>query len=132
MFCNLNSVCHVSSRNDYSFWLSTAEPMTQMMNPVGLRQASAFFFLSFLKRCTFSSLQVSGTAIRPYISRCVVCEVPTQILAVHSQDSYVPQCPQGWSPLYSGYSFVMVCANFLYLLSFILWLLTLRQICRTL
>lgn len=34
MFCNLNSVCHVSSRNDYSFWLSTEEPMTPMMNPV--------------------------------------------------------------------------------------------------
>lgn len=49
MFCNLNSVCHVSSRNDYSFWLSTAEPMTQMMNPVGLRQASAFFFFIILK-----------------------------------------------------------------------------------
>ena len=83
MFCNMNSVCHVSSRNDYSFWLSTDEPMTPMMNPV------------------------TGTAIRPYISRCAVCEVPTQIIAVHSQDTNVPQCPQGWSGMWTGYSFVM-------------------------
>ncbi|KAI6240220.1 Collagen IV NC1 domain-containing protein [Aphelenchoides fujianensis] len=49
----------------------------------------------------------SGTAIRPHISRCAVCEIPTQIMAVHSQDSYVPQCPPSWSPYYSGYSFAM-------------------------
>jgi len=83
MFCNLNSVCHVSSRNDYSFWLSTTEPMTQMMNPV------------------------TGSAIRPYISRCAVCEVPTQVMAIHSQDANVPQCPPGWSGMYAGYSFIM-------------------------
>ena len=58
MFCNLNNVCHVSSRSDYSYWLSTDEPMTQMMNPV------------------------QGTAIRPYISRCIVCETPTQVRTI--------------------------------------------------
>ena len=83
MFCNLNNVCNVASRNDYSFWLSTEEQMTPMMNPV------------------------TGTAIRPYISRCAVCEIPTQVMAVHSQDTVIPQCPVGWSGLWSGYSFVM-------------------------
>ncbi|PAV59272.1 hypothetical protein WR25_20471 [Diploscapter pachys] len=83
MFCNINSVCNVASRSDYSFWLSTEEPMTPMMNPV------------------------TGSAIRPYISRCAVCEVPTQIMAVHSQDTSIPNCPQGWGPLWQGYSFVM-------------------------
>lgn len=29
-------------------------------------------------------------------------------MAVHSQDSYIPECPRGWSPYYSGYSFAMV------------------------
>ena len=34
MFCNVKEVCHFSSRNDYSFWLSTGEPMSMMMAPV--------------------------------------------------------------------------------------------------
>ena len=27
-------VCDFASRNDYSYWLSTAEPMLMMMNPM--------------------------------------------------------------------------------------------------
>lgn len=34
MFCNVNEVCHFSSRNDYSFWLSTGKTMNAMMTPV--------------------------------------------------------------------------------------------------
>ena len=34
MFCNLNGGCDYASRNDYSYWLSTSEPMPLMMNPV--------------------------------------------------------------------------------------------------
>lgn len=34
MFCNINTVCNVAWRNDYSYWLSTREPMLPMMNPV--------------------------------------------------------------------------------------------------
>lgn len=34
MPCNLNNVCEYSSRNDYSYWLSTAEPMPMMMTPI--------------------------------------------------------------------------------------------------
>ena len=55
MFCNLNNRCTVASRNDYSYWLSTPEPMTPMMNPV------------------------SGEQVRPFISRCSVCEAPSQV-----------------------------------------------------
>lgn len=84
MFCNLNSVCHVASRNDYSYWLATSEGMTAMMNPV------------------------QGSAIRPYISRCAVCEAPTQLMAIHSQSLEIPACPTGWTGLWTGYSFVMV------------------------
>lgn len=51
---------------------------------------------------------MTGTALKEHISRCAVCEIPTQLIAVHSQDSYVPECPLGWSPYYSGYSFAMV------------------------
>ena len=34
MFCNLNQVCDYASRNDYSYWLSTTEPMPVMMTPI--------------------------------------------------------------------------------------------------
>lgn len=55
MFCNINDRCTFASRNDYSYWLSTPEPMTAMMNPV------------------------TGPQIRSYISRCSVCEAPAQV-----------------------------------------------------
>lgn len=55
MFCNLNNVCNLASRNDFSYWLSTPEPMTMMMTPI------------------------VGQDIRKYISRCSVCETPTQV-----------------------------------------------------
>jgi len=83
MFCNINNRCTVASRNDYSYWLSTTEPMTQMMAPVKER------------------------GIKPYISRCSVCETPNEVVAVHSQESQIPSCPTGWSGLWSGYSLAM-------------------------
>lgn len=83
MFCNINDRCTVASRNDYSYWLSTPEPMTPMMDPV------------------------DGPMIRPFISRCAVCEVPSVVMAVHSQSLVVPDCPQGWNSLWMGYSFAM-------------------------
>lgn len=47
MFCNVKEVCHFSSRNDYSFWLSTGKPMNNMMTPVSKgRGASASFPIS--------------------------------------------------------------------------------------
>lgn len=34
MFCNINNVCNFASRNDYSYWLSTPEPMPSSMAPI--------------------------------------------------------------------------------------------------
>ena len=84
MFCNINNVCHVASRNDYSYWLSTPEPMPMSMAPI------------------------RGRALTPFISRCAVCEAPTHVIAVHSQSINYPDCPDGWSGLWIGYSFMMV------------------------
>ncbi|GFO06154.1 collagen alpha-1(iv) chain [Plakobranchus ocellatus] len=83
LFCNINTVCNVASRSDYSYWLSTTEEMTRMMNPV------------------------SGPQVERYISRCVVCETPSPIIAVHSQSMMVPNCPSGWSEVWVGFSFVL-------------------------
>jgi len=83
LFCNINNVCNFASRNDYSYWLSTPEPMPMSMAPI------------------------AGDNIRPFISRCAVCEAPAMVMAVHSQTIQIPQCPSGWSSLWIGYSFVM-------------------------
>ena len=61
MFCNINNVCNVASRSDYSYWLSTPEPMTAMMQPL------------------------AGGQIRPYISRCSVCETPSPVTHLHTR-----------------------------------------------
>lgn len=45
--------------------------------------------------------------------RCVVCEAPSNVIAVHSQSLDIPSCPSGWSGMWIGYSFVMVCIRFL-------------------
>jgi len=82
MFCDLQNQCTVASRNDYSFWLSTEEPPNMMR-------------------------AASGSEVEAYISRCVVCEAPSNVLAVHSQSDAVPGCPDGWSNLWNGWSFLM-------------------------
>jgi integrin beta 8 len=84
MFCNLNEQCNVASRNDYSYWLSTSESMPMTME------------------------NIRGADLEKYISRCVVCETDTQLLAVHSQDEEVPSCPANWDGInWIGWSFVM-------------------------
>jgi integrin beta 8 len=81
LFCDFNDVCNYASRNDKSYWLSTIAPIPMM--------------------------PVADFAIKEYISRCVVCELETNVMAVHSQDMNVPQCPVNWEGLWIGYSFVM-------------------------
>jgi collagen type IV alpha len=82
VFCDFNNVCNYASRNDKSYWLSTSAPIPMM--------------------------PVEESAIRQYISRCVVCESPANVIAVHSQSLSLPDCPNGWSSLWIGYSFIMV------------------------
>ncbi|NXK78972.1 CO4A3 protein, partial [Amazona guildingii] len=83
LFCNTNDVCSFASRNDYSYWLSTATVMPVDMAPI------------------------SGRALESHISRCVVCEGAAMVIAVHSQTTVVPACPRGWVSLWKGFSFVM-------------------------
>lgn len=95
--CGLNNVCNYASRNDRSFWLSTSEAMP--MSPVSERE------------------------IVKYISRCTVCEVPSNVLAVHSQSAEIPDCPRGWESLWIGYSFAMVSNKIIFYISNLLLLL---------
>jgi len=81
MACGQNNVCNYASRNDRTFWLSTSKEIPMM--------------------------PVSDNEMRPYISRCVVCEVPSNVIAVHSQSLQIPECPGGWEGLWIGYTFLM-------------------------
>jgi integrin beta 8 len=42
-----------------------------------------------------------------YISRCVVCEAPSKLYAFHSQDLTFPKCPDGWTSMWPGNSFLL-------------------------
>jgi hypothetical protein len=54
-------------------------------------------------------MPVQRDQIRPYISRCAVCEAPANVMSFHSLSMTPPPCPNGWNILWQGYSFVMVC-----------------------
>ena len=82
VFCDFNEVCNYASRNDKSYWLSTTAPIPMM--------------------------PIEGSDITPYISRCTVCDVPGNTIALHSQTTDVPDCPKDWKGLWIGYSFAMV------------------------
>lgn len=80
--CNLRNNCNAGGENDQTNWLSTGETVP-------------------------SGTKVRGQDIKRFVSRCVVCEAPTEVMAVHSQESRVPNCPNNWESMYVGYSFVM-------------------------
>jgi collagen type IV alpha len=87
LFCDIGNSCHYASRNDYSYWLSTNEPMSASMAPFEPRD------------------------LPNHLSRCVVCESPTPVFAIHSQSQRVPACPDGYDLLWTGYSFVFTSAD---------------------
>lgn len=82
LFCNIQNVCNLASRNDYSYWLATPKSIPMM--------------------------PISEAAVEEHIGRCSVCEAPAHVIAVHSQSIFQPDCPQGWDALYTGYSLLMV------------------------
>lgn len=104
LFCNLNENCNLASRNDYTFWLSTTEPIPMM--------------------------PVQDQDVKPFISRCRVCEAPAMVMALHSQSMIEPDCPEEWKPLWRGYSFLMVSVTYnaanrhWYKVTFIFWFKT--------
>lgn len=50
------------------------------------------------------------------MDRCSVCEAPTRVIAVHSQSMSIPNCPDGWDRLWSGYSFIMVTNTIIFIM----------------
>lgn len=65
-----------------------------------------------IKISVCSSIDSLSSALGLLISRCVVCEAPSVVIAVHSQTLQIPDCPNGWVSLWIGFSFIMVSAVF--------------------
>ncbi|XP_019622227.1 PREDICTED: collagen alpha-2(IV) chain-like [Branchiostoma belcheri] len=87
--CEPDDQCKYGYRDDKTYWLSTIDNAGQQ-----------------------PPVPISGTDIKPFISRCAVCLTKDLVMAVHSQRSAVtPDCPIGWRSLWIGYSFVMHTAS---------------------
>lgn len=83
LICDPGANCQYAAHNDLSYWLSTNESVSDVV-PF-----------------------ITEDSLKNYISRCSVCEARTNVIAVHSQTSYIPNCPANWKSLWMGFSFVM-------------------------
>ena len=82
LFCSINDVCNYASRTLTSYWLATTEAVPMM--------------------------PARGNSMLRFISRCSVCTASGPVLTLHAQSTTPPRCPQGWSELWTGFSFLMV------------------------
>ena len=121
LFCDFNDVCNYASRNDKSYWLSTNEaiPMMPVSNAairdyisryhkydIQVISCTLIFMLeNILKESIIYTQDISLSF------RCAVCETQSNVMAIHSQDMNIPNCPNGWKGLWMGYSFAMVMKN---------------------
>lgn len=81
---SVGGFCQTSVHHDRSYWLAT---VTNVTRPMG---------------------SMPTATVVPHVSRCSVCTAPSEVIAIHSQESTVPNCYQGWTSLWDGYSFVQV------------------------
>ena len=86
LMCNgrTNGKCNYNFRNEYSYWL-----------------ASNFTTEN-------GEIPNSQSEMVNFVSRCAVCEIDTPTLAIHSQTTEKPECPNNWEFLWDGYSYLMV------------------------
>ena len=117
LFCDFNDVCNYASRNDKSYWLSTNEaiPMMPVSNSAIRDYISRYHkciidvYVNFIQNIIMKSIIYTGDISLSF--RCAVCEPQSNVMAIHSQDMNIPNCPNGWKGLWMGYSFAMVIAN---------------------
>ena len=82
--CSYDDTCKYAEQNDWSYWLKTSKERPTSQRPINVND------------------------VKPYISRCAVCESETRVVAIHSQTIVAPDCPTNWISLWEGYSFLMV------------------------
>jgi len=88
MQCSSSDVCRHGVRTDKSFWLAVDAEADYTVKPM-----------------------TSIDEIEQHISRCTVCLGTQYILARHSFTDVAPECPEDFSPLWQGYSYVMVTSS---------------------
>lgn len=88
MQCSSSDVCRHGVRTDKSFWLAVDAEADYTVKPM-----------------------TSIDEIENHISRCKVCMGTQYILARHSFTDTAPDCPEDFSPLWEGYSYVMVTSS---------------------
>jgi len=81
--CDIKDNCGIANRNDRSYWLKTSANKEGDEN-------------------------ISGREIEDHISRCVVCEANANVITLHSQTPEFPTCPDEWSSMWVGNSFISV------------------------
>lgn len=79
--CDIEGQCKSGQRNDRTYWL--------------------------LANGTVGSEPMTQEVARGIVSRCVVCDVPSAIVAIHSQSIEIPKCPAGWDDMWFGYSYLV-------------------------
>ena len=92
MECSSSSVCRNGVRTHKSFWLSVEVSPDYDSKPM-------------------TSIDV----IQNHISRCTVCLGTEYLLTRHSWTGDVPLCPEDFYPLWEGYSYSMVCCNYIHI-----------------
>uniref|UniRef100_A0A336M5Z3 CSON010633 protein n=1 Tax=Culicoides sonorensis TaxID=179676 RepID=A0A336M5Z3_CULSO len=78
--CDIEGKCTKGQRNDRSYWL--------------------------LANGSIGSEPITEETAERLVSRCIVCDVPSAVVAIHSQSNEVPKCPSGWDDLWFGYSYL--------------------------
>lgn len=77
-----------SSKNSYSRWKASGSARSYGNDAV--RGASS---------------SLDETAARKMVSRCSVCEVEGSVLTRHSMTTELPECPEGWESLWTGFTY---------------------------
>lgn len=68
LFCNINNVCNFASRNDYSYWLTSPEPMPMSMAPI-----TGDSIKPFISRFSFDPVLIWLACVIPNIHNIFCC-----------------------------------------------------------
>jgi hypothetical protein len=52
------------------------------------------------------------TTAKKMVSRCSICEVEGSVLTRHSMTTELPECPEGWESLWTGFTYQSLSVSF--------------------
>ena len=57
------------------------------------------------------------------VSRCSVCEVEGSVLTRHSMTTELPECPEGWESMWTGFTYQSLSVSTVDVVVFLFWCL---------